>query len=64
MSDNRLNTVGEISRKLNVPQHRVAYVIRSRNIEPSHRAANLRVFDEAAVKMIDSELRRDPQPQN
>jgi DNA-binding transcriptional MerR regulator len=51
-------TVGEISRRLGVPVHRVEYVIQSRNIRPSSRAANLRVFSESDVQHIGSELRR------
>jgi DNA-binding transcriptional MerR regulator len=51
-------TVGEIARRLGVPLHRVEYVIRSRAIRPSVRAGNLRVFTEADVQHIASELRR------
>jgi len=53
-----LPTVGEIARRLNVPLHRVEYVILSRNLRPSGRAGNARVFTEADVAHIASELRR------
>ena len=51
-------TVGEIARRTGYPVHRVEYVIRSRNICPSSRAGNARVFTEADVEQIASELRR------
>ena len=53
-----LPTVGEIARRLGVPLHRVEYVILSRNLRPSGRAGNARVFSEADVAHIASELRR------
>ncbi len=52
------NTVGVIAQRLGEPLHRVAYVIRSRNLQPVARAGNARVFDEAGVNFIRSELRR------
>ena len=51
-------TVGQIARRLNEPLHRIEYVIRTRNIRPVSRAGNLRVFSEADVTYIASELRR------
>lgn len=51
-------TVGEIARRLGVPLHRVEYIVRARNIRPSGRAGNARVFTEADVDHIASELRR------
>lgn len=54
----RLPTVGTIAKELGVPLHRVEYVIESRNIEPLGMAGNARVFDEAAVVRIRSELAR------
>ena len=51
-------TVGEIARQLGVKIHKVEYVVASRNIEPAGRAGNLRVFTEADVKHIQSELTR------
>ena len=53
-----LLTVGQIAKQLGVDTHRVAYVIRSRRIQPCGRAGIFRVFDEAAVHWIASELRR------
>ncbi len=51
-------TVGEIARRLGVALHRVEYVIRARHVRPSGRAGNARVFTEADVDRIASELRR------
>ncbi|UCC31271.1 MAG: hypothetical protein JSU86_03145 [Phycisphaerales bacterium] len=51
-------TVGEIARRTGYAVHRVEYVIRSRNIRASSRAGNARVFTEADVEQIASELRR------
>lgn len=51
-------TVGEIARRLGEPIHRIEYIITARKIEPSGRAGNLRVFNEADVDRIASELRR------
>jgi DNA-binding transcriptional MerR regulator len=50
-------TVGEIARRYGVPVHRVEYVIRSRNIRPSGRAGNCRIFREEDVERIASHLR-------
>jgi len=57
-SPNVVPTVGEIARRLGVPEHRVEYIIQSRNIRPHSRAGNLRIFSEADVQHIASELRR------
>ena len=54
----RVFSVGAIAQRFCVPLHRVLYVIRSRNIRPVGTAGNARVFDEAAVSWIASELRR------
>ena len=51
-------TVGEIARRLDEPVHRIEYLIRSRNIQPSGRAGNVRVFTDADVQRIAAELRR------
>ena len=51
-------TVGEIARRLGVPLHRVEYVICSRRLHPCSRAGHARVFTEADVDHIASELRR------
>jgi hypothetical protein len=53
-----LLTVGQIAKQLGVDTHRVAYVIRSRRIQPCGRAGIFRVFDDPAVARIASELRR------
>lgn len=51
-------TIGEIARRLNVPTHRVEYIIRARDIRPCGWAGNARVFDEAGVETIAAELER------
>ncbi len=51
-------TVGEIARRLGEPVHRIEYVIRSRNILPSGRAGNVRVFTDLDIDRIGSELHR------
>ena len=51
-------TVGEIAKRRGVPVHRIVYVIQSRGICPVGRAGNARIFDEAAVNLITSELER------
>ena len=53
-----LPTVGTIAQRLGVPSHRVVYVIESRGIKPAGRAGQARVFTEADVQHIASELRR------
>jgi len=53
-----LLTVGQIADRLDVSVHRIGYVVNSRGIEPIGRAGVLRVFDDAAVQRIASELRR------
>jgi hypothetical protein len=51
-------TVGEIARRLGEPIHRVEYIIRSRGITPSGWAGNSRVFSDADVQHVASELAR------
>jgi len=51
-------TVGSIAGRLGVPVHRIRYVIESRRIEPTGRAGNARIFTDADVEQIASELRR------
>jgi hypothetical protein len=53
-----LPTVGEIAQRLRVPLHPVEYVILSRNLHPCGWAGNARIFSEADVAYIASELRR------
>ena len=47
-----LPTTGEIARRLNVPTHRVNYVVESRGIEPAGWAGHAKVFSEADVQRI------------
>jgi hypothetical protein len=49
-------TVGEITRQLKYPIHRVEYVIRSRSLRPHQRAGNARVFTESDFQFIRSAL--------
>jgi hypothetical protein len=51
-------TIGEIARRLCEPVHRIAYVIRARDIQPSGWAGNARVFPDEAVELIAAELQR------
>lgn len=53
-----LLTVGEIARRLGQEIHRVEYVIRSRGIQPAGWAGHARVFRDADLAFIASELRR------
>lgn len=53
-----LLTVGEIARRLEERIHRIEYVIRSRRIEASGWAGHARVFSQANLDHIASELRR------
>jgi len=51
-------TVGEIAHRLGVAVHQVSYVIDSRRIQPVGWAGNCKVFSEADVQHIASELAR------
>lgn len=51
-------TLGEIARLTNQPIHRIGYIVQSRNIKPSQRAGNLRLFSSDDLAMIKSELAR------
>lgn len=42
-------TVSEIARRLGVPGYRVDFYLRSRNVKPVTRVANIRLFDESVV---------------
>ncbi|EMI43791.1 hypothetical protein [Rhodopirellula sp. SWK7] len=60
-----LLTVGEIARRLNTKIHRIEYIIRSRKIEATGWAGHARVFSQASLDHIASELNRmdaDRQP--
>ncbi len=50
-------TPGEIARKCRSPLHRVDYVIRARNLQPTARAGAIRVFTAEQAAFIDAELR-------
>ena len=49
-------TIPAIARALNVPVHRVEWIVLSRAIAPCARAAHVRVFDETARDRIAREL--------
>ena len=51
-------TVGELARRLGEPVHRVEYIIRARGLKPASWAGNARIFLEADLAYIASELRR------
>lgn len=53
-----LLTVGEIARRLDTKVHRIEYIIRSRNIEATGWAGHARVFSQANLDHIASELTR------
>ena len=53
-----LLTVGEIARQLDTKVHRIEYIIRSRNIEATGWAGHARVFSQANLDHIASELKR------
>ena len=53
-----LLTVGGIARRLGQEIHRIEYVIRSRKIRPVGWAGHARVFRDADLDRIASELRR------
>ncbi len=53
----RLRTPGVLAADLDVPLHRVLYVLRTRgHIRPSARAGCLRLYDREAVALIRHEL--------
>jgi hypothetical protein len=56
MRNRTLLTQSEIAKRLNEPIHRVAYVIRSRGIQPSGWAGNARVFSAGALEIIRAAL--------
>jgi len=53
-----MNTVGQIADRKDVPVHRVAYVVKARQIAAEGWADNSRVFSEAATRQIEDELDR------
>ena len=53
----RLATVGEIAKLLDVPLHRIEYILRSRpQIRPRATAGVARCYDDAAIAQIGHEL--------
>ena len=49
----KLATIGEVAKLLNVPHHRIEYVLRSRpHIRPRATAAGVRCFDDDAIAQI------------
>ena len=51
-------TVGQIAQRIGCPLHRIEYVINTRKLRPKEVAGNARVFTEADVGFIASEIRR------
>lgn len=52
-----LRTPGVIARELDEPLHRILYVLRTRpHIVPAARAGRLRLYDRAAVGMVQQAL--------
>ncbi len=52
MGNQQLFALGDISARLGIPTHRVAYYIETRGIAPRAKAGAYRLFDEAAVQRI------------
>jgi len=54
-------TIGELSRRLGCPAHRLDYFLRTRGVEPVERAGRFRVYDESVLDLLRAELgRRSP----
>lgn len=52
-----LNTLGKVAQHLQVPVHRVQYVLRSRpHLRPAATAGRLRLFDDQTIEQIAKEL--------
>jgi DNA-binding transcriptional MerR regulator len=51
-------TVGVLAKRLGIPIHRVEHLIRSRNIKPTSRAGNSRVFSESDLTKLASIVQR------
>ncbi len=54
------HTSGSISRRFNLPLHRVIHFLRSRGIQPIARVGQLRVFAESDAELIGRELAPKP----
>ncbi len=53
----KLATTGEVARLLDVPLHRVQYIVRTRaHIQPSATAGGIRCFNDESVAKIRHEL--------
>lgn len=53
----KLRTLGVLAADLDVPLHRVQYILQTRgHIKPSARAGRLRLYDHEAVALIRHEL--------
>ena len=55
-SSEDLVTLGELARRMGVAEHRLAYIITSRRIEPVMRAGILRLFSAAIIPRLQQEL--------
>jgi hypothetical protein len=55
-STGELLTVSEMAHRLAVPVHVITYVIKTRQIRPRRWVGHARLFDEHAVRRIQSEL--------
>ena len=53
-----LLTVGRLARLLDQPEHRIRYLLETRNIEPRARAGGKRVYDKTAMARLRYELNR------
>ena len=52
-----LNTLGKVAQHLQVPVHRVQYIVRSRpHLRPAATAGRLRLFDDKTIEQIAKEL--------
>lgn len=52
-----LNTLGKVAQHLQVPVHRVQYIVRSRpHLRPIATAGRLRLFDTKTIEQIAKEL--------
>jgi DNA-binding transcriptional MerR regulator len=54
--EERAITLGVMSSRLNIPIHRVEYLVRARDIKPVSRAGRFRVFDEQAIETLRQEV--------
>ena len=53
----QLNTLGKVAQHLQVPVHRVQYILRSRpQLRPAATAGRLRLFDDETIEQIAREL--------